>query len=53
MNCNESKGLINKFIEGTLNEEQLNVLKQHTQNCEQCRQEFQIASNMSTVLIPP
>ncbi len=50
MNCNESKILIDKFIEGDLDKEQLNVLKQHTLDCQQCRQEFQIVCNMSSVL---
>jgi hypothetical protein len=50
MNCNEYKVLIGKFIEGTIGKVQLDVLRQHSQDCQQCREEFQVASNLSSVL---
>lgn len=50
MNCNEYKVLIEKFIEGTIEKDKLDVLKEHVQDCQQCREEFQVASNMASVL---
>ena len=50
MNCNEYKLLIDKFIEGAIAQDQLDLLKRHTQDCQTCRQEFQLASNMASVL---
>ena len=50
MNCNEYKMLIDKFIEGVIEQDHLDILKRHTQDCQLCREEFQVASNMASVL---
>ena len=41
MTCEKYKNLIEKFIEGTINDGQLAELKTHTQKCESCREEFE------------
>jgi ferric-dicitrate binding protein FerR (iron transport regulator) len=39
--CEKYKSLIEKFIEGTISDEQLAELKRHTGACEPCRDEFE------------
>ena len=41
MNCEKYKKLIEKYIEGTISDEQVAELKAHTETCEQCREEFE------------
>ncbi|MHC4324962.1 MAG: FecR domain-containing protein [Planctomycetota bacterium] len=41
MTCEKHKNLIEKFIEGTINETQFGELKTHTQKCDSCRDEFE------------
>jgi ferric-dicitrate binding protein FerR (iron transport regulator) len=38
--CEKYKNLIEKFIEGTISDQQLTELKSHTKTCESCREEF-------------
>jgi ferric-dicitrate binding protein FerR (iron transport regulator) len=38
--CDKYKNLIEKYIEGTISGEQLAELKNHTETCESCREEF-------------
>jgi ferric-dicitrate binding protein FerR (iron transport regulator) len=39
--CEKYKNLIEKFIEGTISDQQLTELKMHTETCESCRAEFE------------
>ena len=41
MTCEKYKNLIEKYIEGTISDEQLAELKAHTQMCESCREQFE------------
>jgi ferric-dicitrate binding protein FerR (iron transport regulator) len=38
--CEKYRKFIEKFIEGTIGDEQLTELKSHTETCESCREEF-------------
>jgi hypothetical protein len=40
MTCEKYKNLIEKFTEGTINDEQLAELQNHTEMCESCREEL-------------
>ncbi len=41
MNCEKYKKLIEKYIEGTISDEQVAELKRHAETCERCREEFE------------
>ena len=41
MTCEKYKNLIEKFIEGTISDEQLAELKTHTETCDSCRDQFE------------
>ncbi|MHC4438334.1 MAG: FecR domain-containing protein [Planctomycetota bacterium] len=40
MTCDKYKNLIEKYIEGTISQGQLNELKTHMETCESCRKQF-------------
>jgi len=40
MNCEKYKKLIEKYVDGTINDSKLAELKTHTQTCQSCREEF-------------
>ena len=39
--CEKYKNLIEKYIEGTIGEEQLAELKTHAEKCDSCREQFE------------
>ena len=41
MTCEKYKNLIEKYVEGTISDGQLAELKNHTETCESCREEFE------------
>jgi hypothetical protein len=41
MTCGKYKNLIEKYIEGTINDGQLAELKNHAETCESCREQFE------------
>ncbi len=41
MTCEKYKNLIEKYIEGTINDGQLAELKTHAETCESCREQFE------------
>jgi hypothetical protein len=41
MNCEKYKKIIEKYIDGTISDEQAADLKTHTETCERCREELQ------------
>lgn len=41
MTCEKYNNLIEKYIEGTISDEQLTELRTHTETCESCREEFE------------
>ncbi len=41
MNCEKYKILIQQYLEGTIDSENLNELKSHADNCQECREELQ------------
>ena len=41
MTCEKYKNLIEKYIEGTINDGQLAELKNHAETCESCREQFE------------
>jgi ferric-dicitrate binding protein FerR (iron transport regulator) len=48
--CEKYKNLIEKFIEGTISDEQFSELKMHTGACESCREEFKRCVLLQNVL---
>ena len=50
MNCNEYKELIDEHIEGCLEKEQLEQVRLHCNECQECKREFMFASNLGSVL---
>jgi ferric-dicitrate binding protein FerR (iron transport regulator) len=48
--CEKYKNLIEKFIDGTISEEQLAELKNHTETCESCHDEFERCVLLQDVL---
>jgi hypothetical protein len=48
--CEKYKNLIEKFIERTISDEQLADLKNHTETCESCREEFKRCVLLQDVL---
>jgi ferric-dicitrate binding protein FerR (iron transport regulator) len=49
-NCKKYKKIIEELINGTISEEQLAELKNHTQMCESCREEFKHCVLLQDVL---
>jgi hypothetical protein len=50
MTCEKYKNLIEKYIEGTISDEQLAELRNHTETCESCREEFKRCLLLQDVL---
>ncbi|MHC4113544.1 MAG: zf-HC2 domain-containing protein, partial [Planctomycetota bacterium] len=50
MDCEKYKKLIEKYIEGTISDEQVAELKSHSESCERCREEFEQCRNLENVV---
>lgn len=50
MNCKEFKVVIDKYIEGIVERNELDELKLHAESCPQCRKQYLFASNIESVL---
>ncbi|MHC4097652.1 MAG: FecR domain-containing protein [Planctomycetota bacterium] len=50
MDCEKYKKLIEKYIEGTISDEQVADLKTHAETCEQCREEFEQCTVLEDVV---
>jgi len=50
MNCTECKNLIEKYMDGMIDDTQLEAVRQHAQQCSTCRAEFEAVGNMQGVL---
>lgn len=50
MNCTECKNLIEKYVDGMIEDTQLEAIKQHAHQCSTCRAEFETVGNMQGVL---
>ncbi len=50
MDCEKYKKLIEKYIEGTISDEQVAELKTHAETCERCREEFEQCTVLEDVV---
>ncbi|MBN2589320.1 MAG: zf-HC2 domain-containing protein, partial [Sedimentisphaerales bacterium] len=50
MNCEKYKKLIEKYLDGIIDDKELADLKSHTQNCSICRNEFEQSRLLQTIV---
>ncbi|MHC4545326.1 MAG: FecR domain-containing protein [Planctomycetota bacterium] len=50
MDCEKYKKLIEKYIEGTISDEQVTELKSHTETCKPCKEEFEQCTVLEDVV---
>jgi len=50
MNCEKYKKLIEKYVDGTINDSELAELKAHTKTCQSCREEFESCVGLENVV---
>ena len=50
MKCEKYKKLIEKYLDGIIDDMELTALKSHTESCSACRDEFQQCRQMQSVI---
>lgn len=57
MNCNECKKQLSCYSDQNINEEVMQAIKKHLEECEECREEWQILKNLGSyvkqISVPP
>lgn len=51
MDCDKYKKLIEKYLDGIINDTELTDLKSHSENCSICRKEFEQSRLLQTVIV--